>query len=222
MAEKIVSKSEFARLINANPSRITEYIDKGKIGPDAIVGEGRTARIRVELAKAHLRVRLDSGQRLGNGLGTKLAPERAEPTRLPTSASIVGGTSSPFDGLDADEVGDDALDAEIKREKLVQLQRANRKGAEDEAAAQGRFTETLAARRQMGIVAVQTMRVFEGAVPEMATTIASRFAIEERDVLQVLSDLFRTIRAQAAEKARISAEVLPRLVPDGAEPESGT
>ena len=213
MDEKIVSKSEFARLINANPSRITEYIDKGKIGPDAIVGEGRTARIRVELAKAHLRVRLDSAQRLGNGLGTNLAPERPAATEEPTSPQASRAAPTANDGPDAEDVLDDALDAEIKREKLVQLQRANRKGAEDEAAAQGRYTETLAARRQMSVVAVQTMRVFEGAVPELATTFASRFGLEEREVLQFLSEFFRTLRVQAAEKARQNAEALPTLVP---------
>ena len=68
----------------------------------------------------------------------------------------------------------------------------------------------------MTVVAAQTMRVFEGAQPEIATAIASRFAIDEREVLLVLGQVFRGIRTQAAKKANAEAAKLPSLVPDDA------
>lgn len=225
-----VTKAEFAALCKVDKTRVSHWIREGKLKGKALIGNGRNARIDVEEAQRQLRITLDSGQRLGNGLGTKL-------NRKPTFDSVIDPDRSDAEGAgfrpnfhrtlppqsidagDPDDLLDDALDAEIKREKLVQLQRANRKGAEDEAAAQGRYTDTMAVRRQMGILVVQTMRVFEGAVPEMATTIASRFAIDEREVLQTLSDLFRTIRAHAADKAKSNAEALPILVSTGAEPD---
>ena len=203
---KAVTKAEFAALCRVDKTRVSHWIRDGKLKGKALVGEGRNAKIDVEEAQRQLRVTLDSGQRLGNGLGTRLDRKPAPTVEREVIDADPGAT-------DPEDVLDDALDAEIKREKLVQLQRANRKGAEDEAAAQGRYTETLAARRQMSVVAVQTMRVFEGAVPEMATTLASRFSLEEREVLQFLSEFFRTLRVQAAEKARQNAETLPTLVP---------
>lgn len=229
MAELVVGKSEFARLLDVHPSQVTKYIEKGKIGPEALVGSGRTARIRVELAKTHLRVRLDSAQRLGNGLGTRLAPAKAAMPELSVPAEPFPPeraddeetareprpTSPPPDGSDPENVGDDALDAEIKREKLDQLRRANRRADVEEAAEQGRYTETAAARRQLGVVAAQVLRVFEGGIPELATAFAARFEVDEREAMLLLVDQFRRLRADASEKAAKIAGSLDAVVPDG-------
>lgn len=209
-AETIVTKGRFAEICNVSAGRVTQWIAERKISGDALVGEGRAAKIVVAIAQKQLRTRIDSGQAFGNGLGTKLragAPKSPPEPKRPVPPPQDEET-------DPDDVSGDELDAEIKREKLAQLQRINRKGAEDEAASQGRYVEAAAARRQMGIVAVQTMRVFEGAQPEMATAIASRFGVDQREVAQVLADLFRGIRAQAAEKARAAAEAIEPIVPD--------
>ena len=69
--------------------------------------------------------------------------------------------------------------------------------------------------RQMGILATQTMRVFEGALPEVATALAARFDLDNRDLLQALNEAFRGARTQAAEKARAAAEASPAVVSDG-------
>ncbi len=210
----IVSKGRFAEICNVSPGRVTQWITERKITGDALAGEGRSAKIVVAIAQRQLRNRIDSGQAFGNGLATKLR----SPGKLQPEPKSKAAAAPPLDDIDPDGCVDDALDAEIKREKLVQLQRINRRGAEDEAASQGRYIDAASARRQMAIVAVQTMRVFEGAQPELATAIASRFALDERDVLRLLADLFRGIRVEAAEKARAAADLLPTTVPDGAEP----
>lgn len=214
-SDTVVSKGRFAEICNVSPGRVTQWIAEGKIGPDALVGEGRSAKIVVAIAQRQIRARTDSGQAFGNGLGTKLAPPRA--TTRPSEPLEASAPST-----DDVEFGD-ALDEQIKRERLEALQRANRKGAEEEAASQGRFVEATAVRRQMGIVAVQTLRVFEGAQPELATAIASRFSVPEREVLQLLGELFHAIRAQASEKALAAANVLPVVLPaagPGDEPET--
>jgi hypothetical protein len=67
-----VGKAEFAAYIGVSPGRVSQYIAEGKISGDALVGPGRASRIRVEIAVAQLRERLDPGQMTGNGKTTRL------------------------------------------------------------------------------------------------------------------------------------------------------
>jgi hypothetical protein len=74
MASQVVTKSDFALLTKVTRSRVSQWIREKKIGPEAIVGEGRGAKINVRIALEQLRVRLDPNQRFGlNGLSTKLS-----------------------------------------------------------------------------------------------------------------------------------------------------
>ena len=66
--EKVVSKGEFAQICNVSPGRVTQWIHEGKIGSDALVGEGRSAKIIVGLAQRQVRARTDSGQAFGTVL----------------------------------------------------------------------------------------------------------------------------------------------------------
>ena len=59
---EVVSKGQFAALRNVSPSRVSQWISEGKIKPDALVGEGRNAKINVAVATRQLRDSLDIGQ----------------------------------------------------------------------------------------------------------------------------------------------------------------
>ena len=73
MPSALVKKSTFAELRGVTPGRVTQWIGKGRISGPAIVGEGRSAMIDVDLATAQLRERLDVNQRFGlKGLSTNL------------------------------------------------------------------------------------------------------------------------------------------------------
>lgn len=205
--EAVVSKSRFAEICNVVPGRVTQWISEGKIGKEALVGEGRSAKIIVAVAQRQLRSRIDSGQAFGNGLNTKLS--RPEPSRPPRS-------SEPADDPDADE-SQDPLDQQIKRERLEALQRTNRIAAAEEAAKQGFYTAAADARRQMTAVAAQVLRVFEGAIPEMADKLAAQFKIEERDVNLFLVGFLRDVRDEAAKRAQAAAEKLDATVPGAAD-----
>lgn len=205
--EPIVSKSRFAEICNVVPGRVTQWIGEGKIGKDALVGEGRSAKIIVAVAQKQLRSRIDSGQAFGNGLNTKLS--RAEPPRSPRP-------SEPADDPDADE-SQNPLDQQIKRERLEALQRANRIAATEEAAKQGFYTAAVDAKRQMTAVAAQVLRTFEGAIPEMADKLAAQFKLEERDVNLFLVQFFRGVRDEAAKRAQAAAEKLEASVPGAAD-----
>jgi hypothetical protein len=59
---EIVNKSQFARMVNRNPSQVTRWIEEGKLSGAALDGEGRGARIVVDVAKRQLGLTLDAAQ----------------------------------------------------------------------------------------------------------------------------------------------------------------
>jgi hypothetical protein len=53
-----MSKAEFAALVCVSPARVSQWLRDGTIGQEAVVGSGRHARVRVDLALAMLSARL--------------------------------------------------------------------------------------------------------------------------------------------------------------------
>ena len=69
----VLSKAQFARAVNVGKSRVTAYLKTKLIDGDAVVGEGRFAKIDLEKARAQLRDKLSTDHRFGlQGLNTKL------------------------------------------------------------------------------------------------------------------------------------------------------
>ena len=195
--DAVVSKGEFAKLINVTPGRVSQMISEGKIGPDALEGQGRNAKIRVGLARRQIGVRTDPGQRLGNGLKTDLSP--------------AGDDDEPLPRLSSES---DNLDLQIKRERLEREKRANRKDREEELARQGRYLNAVTARAEMARLAGGMMKVFEGAIPDLAAALAAEFEVPQRDVTHLLRREFRKVREKAADTARRNSTEVVELVAD--------
>jgi hypothetical protein len=191
----ITSKAGFAARLGVSRARISQLISAKQIYGDALVGEGRTARINVVTACAQLKKNLDPAQFLGSNGKAKLDD--------PGTAADATSTS----------------DVTIKAERLLQLELMNQKSREDRAARTGRYTLADAARQQMGNIAGQMLVLFEGWLGQIATKIAAKFSISQRDVLHLLRSEFRIFRASAAGSLRQQAQQLPELVEDeGADP----
>src|SRR4051812_45124690 len=79
-----MSKGDFAAHVGLSPGRISQMIASGIIGPDALKGEGRGARIVAEIAKRQIGERRHPGQAMGNGLLTDI--EADEPIDESASA----------------------------------------------------------------------------------------------------------------------------------------
>ncbi len=125
--DEVVSKGDFAKLCGVSPGRVTQWIDEGKISGAALVGEGRSAKIRVAIAQRQVNLRRDVGQSLGNGLGTKLKPEAPKPSK---PSEVL------YDQDPEDHSGDgstDDVDRKLKLAKLETVERANRLAALEEA-----------------------------------------------------------------------------------------
>lgn len=210
----IVSKSQYALLKNVSPARVSQWISENKIEADALIGAGRGAKIDVRKADAYLRKNLDIGQRFGNGLSTRLSeqPPAAEaPQESKAESEGVPPTISPV--LPADPI-----EEQIKREKLEGLQRDNRRRAEDEAARGGRYTLSETSSSQMAKIASQMLAIQEGSLSETAAVLASKFQIQQRDVLHLLRTEFRAMRLRAAAMLKTAAETFPAMIEDEIEP----
>ena len=200
----VVSKSEFAALIRVSPGRVSQYIAAGKINGDALDGEGREQKIVVAAACRQLKRTLDIGQRLGNGINTRLDPP------VPTPAIVAAAVPPPPTGNGAEPA--DAVEEQIKRARLAQIEFANRRAAEDEAARSGRLTDAESCRQEMGRLGAQLVNLIEGALPELAATIAAKFEVPQRDVLHLLRTEIRRVRADAADVMRQQAAEMPTTV----------
>lgn len=200
-AEAAVAKGVFARMIGVTPGRVSQYIRENKIGAEALEGEGRSAKIKVEVAKQHLRARLDIGQRLGNGLDTKLTATRkpSPDPELPSEAP-----------LDPAEDGD--IDRALKLEKLADAQFRRRKREEEDLARRGIYMPSDQARAQMRKVAERVLSSVEGGLADLAAQLAAKFEIPQRDVLHELRLGMRKIRASVSAGAKARADAMPAIV----------
>lgn len=186
-----MSKSEFAAACNVTPSCVANWISRGKIGDEALVGAGRGARIKFDVAMRQLKERLDPNQRFGlNGISTKLdaSPPPAAP---PPSASSFAAPS---------------VEDQIKREKLLQAQLATSRAREQDRLSRGVYIIAGDARDEATRAAAQLVASFDGAVPDLAAAIAAKWQLPARDVTHLLRAEFRKIRARvAAEFAALAA-----------------
>lgn len=206
-----VSKGVFAGICGVSAGRVSQWISEGKITDDALDGEGPRAKIRVAVAQAQLRARMDVGQRFGNGLKTRLRAPLARPANEPAGAAPVPLV--------------DTVEEQIKREKLREIEFKNREALKKELASRGEYVRTIDVRVGYDQVAMGMVNVFEGALTDFSQAIAARFEVPQRDVLHLLRGEFRKVRAAAAQTARRAGSELPATIEDtpgedGAAPEA--
>lgn len=200
---QIVSKGEFARLLNVTPGRVSQYIAAGQITRDAIEGEGRNAKIIVDKARAQLTGRLDVAQRVGsNGMTTRLGTS-TETSDTPAAAQ-----------QPALRFPTDVIAEQIAREKLEQARFQTARAKRDEALAVGRYMLTEDVRSEMTRAVAVAFRVMESGLVDMAAAIAAQFDIPQRDVQHHLQKAFRAVRVRAAGEFKAQAADEPLTVDD--------
>ena len=219
-ASDIITKGEFARRREVSPGRVSQWISEGKISDAALVGVGREQRIRESIAVAQLRARTDTGQRFGNGAKTSLDLRPPAPGAAPAAATpgAPGGEVIP--------IRDDVA-SKIQLARLEQLERQNRRDAEEEAHKRGLYVYSGDVSRAMTKMLRDVLGAMDGALPDFATAIAARFELPQRELLHLLRAEFRTMRGRiAATNAALAGELdqavehdpLGALEPQKAEP----
>lgn len=199
---EIVTKGEFARLRGVSQGRVSQWLSEGKIDATALVGEGRSARINVEVATAQLRARLDPTQLTGlNASGTDLSSRApAPPPSLPLPVVTLPTSNGTLE--------------QIQSEKLTQAKIATRKALDDEKARLGVYVLAADARGEMGRIAAQMLKSFEGALADFAAALSAKFELPNRDILHLLREEFRRNRERNSQEAAAEAEARPLLVGD--------
>jgi hypothetical protein len=200
------SKGEFAKLINVSPGRVSQYISAGKIHGPALDGEGRTARIVIDVARQQLRRSLDVGQMVGNGIATRLGTGAEAAVPLPRAAVDEDDDAFLPDGAD-DDVAE-----QIKVEKLKEIRARNRRAEEEDLERRGIYTRTSDVKSGMQRAVARVLNIVEGGMASMASELAGRFGVSQRDVLHVLKLEMRKVRESAAAEAGLTATAMPSFV----------
>jgi hypothetical protein len=184
-----VTKAEFAELMNVTRQRVSQWLSARQIDGEALVGEGRTARINVEIARQQLSARLSLSQHLGaNG------------------KALLNGGASPLDG-------------DIKAARLRQLILFNERASEDAALRAGTYVKAADVKQQFGAVASRLMTSFESAFMPMANAIVAAKAQTPNEVLRAMRAAWLETRAQAAKAQGEAALAMPLLVEGGTDAE---
>jgi hypothetical protein len=178
----VVSKAEFAELMNVSRQRVSQWLSARQIDCEALVGEGRSARINVEVAKEQLSDRLSVSQHLGaNG------------------KALLNGGASPIDG-------------DIKSARLRQLVLSNERASADAALRAGIYVKADDVRQQFGAVASRLMTSFESAFMPMANSIVAAKAQTPNEVLRALRAAWLEVRAKAAKAQGEEALAIPPMI----------
>lgn len=183
MTPEVIRKSDFAVLAKVSPARVSQWIAEGKIGGEALVGIGRSAMIRVEIARRQLKNALDVNQRFGlNGISTDLGPE---PASVPAQ---------------------DSVETRLKAEKLLQAQLLTSRLQEEDRLQKGVYVLAVAARAETARAVSEALNIFEGSLTDLASALAAKYALPQRDLVHLLRAEFRAVRARAS-AARASAAI---------------
>lgn len=191
-----VSKSEFAALRGVSPGRVSQWISEKKIHGDAIEGEGRSARIVVEVACQQLGVTLDPVQAVANG----------QQASMPLEPGPSSSQSEAFN--------DQRRFARIKAD---QAEMAYEKQRRDFDAETGRYMLTSYADQTWSRIFGKVITDLEAALPTMAMEVARQIPnADPKTVTIALRTSYRNWRSKIAALATVEAEAAEPYMPDPA------
>lgn len=204
----VMTKGDFAALIGVSPGRISQYIADGKIHGPALAGEGRSARIVVSVAQQQLRRTLEPSQRFGaNGAALRTvapAQDHASPSapRRETRRASDAGTEKYT-------TADELADLRIRRERII-TEREER----NEQLEIGRYMLAADVRREMAKALSSAYQVMEQGIADMASDMADKFNVPQKDVQIALMTSFRNVRIRASRSFKKKAEQEPEFIED--------
>lgn len=211
---EIVTKLQFSQLVGRNPAFVTRAIQSGKISGAALVGEGRSARIRVAVALEQLGQALDLGQQLAQA--RPILPDVARGVSAPAPSTAVAGEDLLAGAtVDADGDDGDAPAGGLHMRRDQQLELRNRKlqleieaVERQQAIACGelvlaRDVETAIRRQVQPLVAT-----FDEVPAAVAKAVSEAHGIVYAEVLITIKGALREQRAAWAQRARAFGEAV--------------
>ncbi|WP_319533406.1 hypothetical protein [uncultured Cohaesibacter sp.] len=203
----IVSKSEFAKRIGVSAARISQMLSEGKISGEAVHGEGRRAKIDVEVACRQIGVRRDIGQSLGNGATTNLNPDAG------VSQSQSADPDHTGQRLQREPTEDEIVNQELREYKRRAAARKDRQEEEEELLRVGRLMKTEDAVREMERIVALITDILTGHPDRLGDELAAEFQItDKRALVFFLRNNYRALREHISDELNRLAEIEPDLV----------
>lgn len=201
----VLSKAEFAEHVGRSRSCISGWIKAGKISAEALIGEGRDAKIWVERAKADLAASLDPSQQAAQADPIIIAP--IDPLPLAANESDRRHATTPFIAPHLSERERDlARRAKADADKAEHdAEAARRKLALDE----GRYVlaEEAAATwtREMSKHISDTDRFIGTTLPQLT---AERHGLDWKTLASQMRNDWREFRMTMSDDARARREAI--------------
>lgn len=221
-----VSKAEFARMLQVDRSRITQYEAEGKLTAAAFSGEGRKKRVIVARALDELKVTLDIDQRVLNGradLNRDASPSfnlDASPVSPPASSAVPSPAQSPTASAAPSRLT--AKESELSAERLREARLKNQEREEQARARAGLYVLAEDMGRLIGGAVVGMFQAMESDLEVCAENVTAALSekglrVDARDLEILLVREFRRMREATAKQQQDLAAALPRLQVDDEE-----
>ncbi|MEA1674087.1 hypothetical protein [Nitrospirillum sp. BR 11163] len=199
-----MTKGEFAAFVNRTPAAVSQWIARGKLTDDALIGIGRTARINVPVAMRQLGSNLDLGQQLRQD-----APIDAPPTSLfdIPSSPREPGVSKPRGAGKDDPVKAryDAASAEHKEQQVAL-------GRIQLAKEAGRWVDREKTEMSFGRQIAGLMTELDNHHQAIVDTLVEELGIDRAKVRILVQKAWRKTRNTLAEALERQAMKMPELV----------
>lgn len=184
----MLNTTELAQKLSLSKGRISQLVAAGKLD-GCFSGAGRERRFDLDRVKAALQQRLDFGQMMGNGAATRRALEDLPDDDEP---AVKKPASTPRDG--AELPATDAGRYEMARaQKAEEEARALRRRNQE---AEGTFVLASEVRREVARTVAQEVAEFEAVLRAGARDIADRLGVDFKMARKILTDAWRSHRAQ--------------------------
>jgi hypothetical protein len=184
----IITKSEFARAIGVTRGAVGAMVKRGQINGPALIERGGRVLVDAAIARAQLRDRLDTRQRVANGRA-KLDGDREAPAADP-----------------------DPVMGKLKSARLRQVELAIEKSEAEAAERAGRLVSAADLRTEVGRIAGSMVAGFEGGLIELADAVALDVGANQRDTLVSLRRAWRALRTRLARVESKAAANEPEIV----------
>lgn len=188
----LVTSSQLAQQLGVTKARVSQMVAQGKLD-GCYSGDGRARRFDLAVVASTLGRRLDPGQMMGNGAGTKRAlAELRDGIEAPKAAPATPTRpmrDGPIETTDPD------------RYELARIQKAEeeaRRLRRQNAEAEGMYVLASEVERQVGRVVAQEIAQFEQVLRQGARAVADRMGVDFKTARQILIDTWRAHRSERA------------------------
>lgn len=192
---------ELAVVLGVSRGRVSQYVSEGKLS-GCFHGDGRARRFDLVKVAAALGKKLDAGQMLGNGAGTKralatLKDEAADELPVASASKRHPAGASQLTPNDPDRY-------ELAR--IVKAEEDARKAQRENRLAEGRYVLSSEVERQVARAIGQEIGEFENVMREGARRVADKLGVDFLVVRQLLTQAWRDHRATRTAALQGNAE----------------